>query len=344
MQAATQATLSTLVEQHLTSLIREAATVNRHSKRGAVISAAHHDEDASNDDSNKRSPKTQDHSRQRKRRRLIHHDDVNMALLWRGSEKLYVTGVVTPPDSDGDAEKKNTQASSGRSKQQLSQLLKNVNSKTDVSTLRHSSHVPRIDLNAYIASENTIRPPCEMGMTLHWLAVDGVCPPIPMNDASNYYRNITGETDKENESANILGEDITPLLHENDHVPAEENADSSIRIRELQHRLLSEELQLYYSRVTMALSSPTSSPEVVATALQGIRCDRGIQELVPFLCRFVACGLMEKKNLRNTEYARRLVRVFDAMLENRSLHLDLHVSMVLLFGFSSHYGLVFITS
>lgn len=330
MQAATQATLSTLVEQHLTSLIREAATVNRHSKRGGVVSAAsHHDEDAANDESNKHNPKTQENSRQRKRRRLIHHDDVNMALLWRGSEKLYVSGVVTPPDSDVDAEQNNIQASSGRSKRQLSQLLKNVNSKTDVSTLRHSSHVPRIDLNAYIASENVIRPPCEIGMTLHWLAVDGVSPPIPMNDSWNYYRHITGEADKENDTDNIVGEDISPLLHETDPIHAEQNdADSSIRIRELHHRLLSEELQLYYSRVTMAFSSPNSSPEVVATALQGIRCDRGIQELVPFLCRFVACGLMEKKNLRNTEYARRLVRVFDAMLDNRSLHLDLHVSIV----------------
>lgn len=296
MQSAAQATLSSLVEQHLTSLIREAATVNRHSKRGDVVSAAADD-------------KAKPQQDQRKRRRLIHHDDVNMALLWRGSEKLYVSGVVTPPEDAKDAK-------STANKQALSQLIKNVNAKTDIPTLANASTVPRIDLNAYLASENKLRPPSELGMTLHWLAVDGVSPLIPMNDVYNQYRReVTGE-DVNN------AQDITESLQ----LDNSEDADSSIRIRELQHRLLSEELQLYYSRVTSAFSSPNSTPEVISTALHGIRYDKGIQELVPFLCRFVASGLMEKQNLRNTEYARRLVRVFDALLENRSLHLDLHVS------------------
>lgn len=297
MQSATQATLSSLVEQHLTSLIREAATVNRHSKRGGKISAS------SLHDTHEHKPQ---HDQQRKRRRLIHHDDVNMALLWRGSEKLYVSGVVTPPSEDEKSSKSN----------KLTHLMQNVNVEGDVSTLANSSTVPRIDLNAYLSSENVLRPPSEMGMTLHWLAVDGVSPLIPMNDVYNQYRReVTGE-DMHG------GEDVSETLHLDNN----EDADSSIRIRELQHRLLSEELQLYYSRVTSALASPKSTSEVVSTALHGIRYDKGIQELVPFLCRFVASGLMEKKNLRNTDYARRLVRVFDALLENRSLHLDLHVS------------------
>ena len=81
MQAATaagatmKATLADLVECHITTLVRESAVVNRHSKRGGNVSAA--------DDDKKR----------RTKRRMIHHDDVNMALLWRGSEKLYVSGV-----------------------------------------------------------------------------------------------------------------------------------------------------------------------------------------------------------------------------------------------------------
>lgn len=244
---------------------------------------------------------------QRKRRRLIHHDDVNMALSWRGSEKLYVSGVVTPPTEEETCQSTN--------KPLLPRLLKNVNATTDISTLASSTTVPRIDLNAYLASENTISPPSEIGMTLHWLAVDGVSPLIPMNDVYNQYRReVTGENLQ-------TGEDITDILKlDNDN-----DANSSIRIRELQHRLLSEELQLYYSRVTTAISSPESTAEIISTALYGIKYDRGIQELVPFLCRFVASGLTERKNLKNTEYARRLVRVFDALLENRSLHLDLHV-------------------
>jgi len=104
--------------------------------------------------------------------------------------------------------------------------------------------------------------------------------------------------------------------------------DSSIRIRELQHRLLSEELQLYYTRVTSTIennSADAAAHNALSVALRGIRSDAGIQELVPFLSRFVASGLMAKRNLHRTEYCRRLIRLFDAMLDNRSLHLDLHL-------------------
>ena len=44
LQSATQATLVNLVEQHITSLVREAAVVNRHSKRGGKISAGDDDD------------------------------------------------------------------------------------------------------------------------------------------------------------------------------------------------------------------------------------------------------------------------------------------------------------
>ena len=69
MQSATQSTLTNLVEQHVTSLIRESAVVNRHSKRCGTISAASSsgDDDAPTHNNNKK-------------RRLIHHDDVNLAL------------------------------------------------------------------------------------------------------------------------------------------------------------------------------------------------------------------------------------------------------------------------
>mmetsp|Transcript_4630 Transcript_4630/g.11661 ORF Transcript_4630/g.11661 Transcript_4630/m.11661 type:complete len:502 (-) Transcript_4630:136-1641(-) len=317
MQSATQATLADLVEQHVTSLIRESATVNRHSNRGGLISAGNDEVD---DGVAGRGGGSSGRRSHQKRRRLIHHDDVNMALSWRGSEKLYVSGVpvvapcVTPTESDGEGSKNsNSNGSLGR-------LLKNTNSQTTVPSLLKSSSVPRVDLNAYLQSELAVRPPCELGMTLHWLAVDGVSPMIPMNDVWN---NANG----------LPSGGIAPVLDlDEDHnggkggSPTDDknNEDSSIRIRELQHRLISEELQLYYARVTSTIENSADVVEVTAV-LHGIRTDVGIQELVPFLSRFVASGLMAKKNLHKTEYCRRLIKVFDAMLDNRSLHLDLHL-------------------
>ena len=308
MQSATQSTLANIVEQHVTSLIREAAVVNRHSKRGGLISAASDGGD----------------NKKQKRRRLIHHDDVNTALLWRGSEKLYVSGVPVVSSSPSD----NTSGGSGQQQQQqLNQLLKNTTKNKDdgttIPSLIKSSAVPRVDLNAYLQSELTIRPPSELGLTLHWLAVDGVSPMIPMNEVWN---SAQGQVH--------LG-GIAPVLNleesdglgkkkGNSKKDGKQDGDSSIRIRELQHRLLSEELQLYYTRITSTVENSVDIIEV-SKALHGIRSDVGIQELVPFLSLFVASGLMAKKNLTRPEHCRRLIRVFDAMLDNRSLHLDLHL-------------------
>ena len=122
MQAATQATLVTLVEQHITSLVRECAVINRHSKRRGFVSAGDGDGNGGGGDirntttggvngDGREVEVVQQHPQQHRRsgsggnsnnkkRLLIHHDDVNLALAWRGSEKLYVSGVpllVVPP-------------------------------------------------------------------------------------------------------------------------------------------------------------------------------------------------------------------------------------------------------
>ncbi|KAL7469452.1 hypothetical protein ACHAXS_009697 [Conticribra weissflogii] len=369
MQAATQSTLCNLVEEHISTLIREVAAVNRHSKRGGIVSAAIAEDEglawqasvAAANGGGKHGMTGNGGGRPRQRRRIIHHEDVNMALLWRGSEKLYVSGVppcVTPISDDYNAQQKSDknigedknkpkgeegiQSNPNTLRQLLTYATKdNENfdgsrSPITVPALIQSSTVPRIDLNSYLQSEYSVRPPCELGMTVHWLAVDGTTPMIPMNEIWNNVPRQGRIIDRASNQNN----DITPLVdlaknaddyyEEFDNVTAASfnnaNSDSSIRIRELQRRLLSEELQLYYARVTNAIESSNDIAELSAT-LHGIRTDGGIQELVPFLSRFVGMGLTAKKNLLNTEMCRRLVKVFDAMLDNSNLHLDLHVSL-----------------
>ena len=317
MQSATQSTLTNLVEQHVTSLIRESAVVNRHSKRCGTISAASSsgDDDAPTHNNNKK-------------RRLIHHDDVNLALAWRGSEKLYVSGgvplsaIITPPDSgddDGEGGESNT----------LNNKVNNNN----------AGSVPRVDLNAYLQSEMTIKPPNEINMTLHWLAVDGVMPMIPMNDVWNY----TAEGGS-GRGGQYQGNDIVPVLEldaDINNTTSKSREEESIRIRELQHRLLSEELQLYYQRVTSTINNPYSTNTEINTILMGITNDVGIQEIIPFLSRFIASGLMlsssssssKKKNTAkhngSIAYCRKLVQVFNAMLSNKHVHLDLFLHQLI---------------
>ncbi len=384
MQAATRATLLNLVEQHVTALVRECAVINRHSKRSGFVSAAdgdgdrHPAEQDDDDDDNDAAVGDKRRKKRRKRRLLIHHDDVNLALAWRGSEKLYASGVPlalsqqTPPHPGGATTTTNTNAAvtddddeiKGKRKRSsnistLGHLLRttttppittkmtttdNNNNNNNIPTLLASSTVPRIDLNAYLHSELMVRPPSELGMTLHWLAVEGVMPMIPANEVWN----------RQQQDNNALVPDIIPallLLDQNENDNAEDdttrpsdnnNNDNSsiVRIRELQQRLLSEELQLYYSHITKTISNPNLTCDDLETlSVISSICNGGqqqqqqqqqqqysnIQELVPFLCRFVVSELLSRRNLRNTAYCVKLVRVVNAMLDNSNLHLDLHL-------------------
>mmetsp|Transcript_14639 Transcript_14639/g.23973 ORF Transcript_14639/g.23973 Transcript_14639/m.23973 type:complete len:526 (-) Transcript_14639:70-1647(-) len=334
MQAATQQTLANLVEAHVTALVRESAAVNRHSRRGGLISAAD-ETNPPKSSTNTANNNNNNNGGRQKRRRLIHHEDINMALQWRGSEKLYVSGVsiphVTSPEDNNESTKKSSHSANKKPpKNALTQLLQNTTTtNATVSSLLKATQVPRVDLNAYLQSELVIRPPSELGMTFHWLAVDGVSPMIPMNEVWN--------TGKDGMHIHRGGVDpLAPVLeldHDDDDDDYENNhtgnvktkSEASIRIRELQQRLLSEELQLYFSQVTSTIENQSSTQTDITTVLNGIRTDGGIQELVPFLSRFVATGLMNKKNLQNVTYCSRLIQIFDAMLDNPQLHLDLHL-------------------
>ena len=101
---------------NITLLVRECAVINRHSKRSGFVSAAGDDGPTSGSgivdgggggkvevvDSNcvKTTTNKCQHQRLSSTKRLIiHHGDVNLALSWRGSEKLYVSGMplLVPP-------------------------------------------------------------------------------------------------------------------------------------------------------------------------------------------------------------------------------------------------------
>jgi len=308
MQAATQATLTNLVEQHITSLVRESAVVNRHSNKGGYVSSA-----AGNDTTNSKKKPTHDATtqggREVKRRRLIHHDDINLALSWRGSDKLYVSGIPLSTDEDDITTPHN-------------QLVQNTTGKA--SLLGTASNIPkRVDLNSYLQSEMSIKPPCEIGMTLHWLAVNGIQPRIPMNDVWN---------NTEGGNKDLVAAPVLELVDE-DITKSNTNDDSSIRIRELQNRILSEELQLYYKRVISTINNPISSIQEVNSVLIGLRSNVGLQELIPFISRFISTGLMSKSSsivgnnnssyMSTIGYYKRLILLFDAMLDNNHIHLDL---------------------
>ena len=257
VQPSARSTLVSLAENHLSQLVREAVCVQRHCKRARIH--INGDEDQAG-----------------VVRRRLHAEDVNMALQWRSSERIYATGTIGNSSSD---EKK-------------------------------------VNLQEYLKSEMDLRTPHEVGMTMHWLAVDGVQPDIPQNPDKDYAFPAANRVELDEEPIGDLA------------VAGGGVAGSSlgVHVAQLLPRLLSEELQLYFTRVTTAVErgglNPTTRRHQDA-ALEAVARDSGLQELVPFMVRYLVVSL--DKHLGNPEHCRTLVRLAGSLLVNPHLHLELHV-------------------
>eukprot|EP00531_Pseudo-nitzschia_arenysensis_P006944 CAMPEP_0116127472 /NCGR_PEP_ID=MMETSP0329-20121206/6857_1 /TAXON_ID=697910 /ORGANISM="Pseudo-nitzschia arenysensis, Strain B593" /LENGTH=459 /DNA_ID=CAMNT_0003621571 /DNA_START=81 /DNA_END=1460 /DNA_ORIENTATION=+ len=285
VQADARGTLLSYTEAHITQLIREAVQVQHHCKRARFHLST--DKDAKSTASSSAAA-TKTKSRVGILRRRLHADDINMALQWRGSEKIYATGIV----GGGGV----TKSSSRDDK--------------------------KVVLEDYLKSEIKIRPPQEVGLTLHWLAVDGVQPSIPQNP---------GGVGTSTSSANALKRKH-PLVHrvEDDEDEEDASGGDGVQVTQLLPRLLSEELRLYFSRITGAVERGGATPitrQQQDTALASLTQDPGLQELIPFMINYVTKNLY--KHLGNPEHCRTLIRMAQALLANPHIHLELYLHQLL---------------
>jgi transcription initiation factor TFIID subunit 6 len=273
VQGAARSTLCSLTEQHIAQLVREAVQVQRHCKRSRIILPS---EDVNKAGSIAAAKDNKNNSMGALKQRL-HADDINMALQWRGSEKIYATGTV------------------GLHK----------------SSIAKRGEDTKIVLKDYLNSEMDLKPPNEIGLTVHWLAVDGVQPDIPQNPVSN----------KNKRKA---------IVHRIEDIDEEEFGDGTtgegVQVTQLLPRLLSEELQLYFSRISSAMERGGKTPverQQQDASLLSLARDPGLQELVPFLVNYVTKNLY--KYVGNPEHCRTLVRMAHSLLVNPHLHLELYV-------------------
>jgi transcription initiation factor TFIID subunit 6 len=294
VQADARSKLVSFTEEHITQLVREAVQVQHHCKR-ARFHLSNEKDAKSGPGSTVGSAASKNKSRVGILRRRLHADDINMALQWRGSEKIYATGIV-----------------GGGS-------LVNSSSRDD----------KKVVLQDYLKSEIKVRPPQEVGLTLHWLAVDGVQPNIPQNPAG-VASTSTANTNKRKK----------PVVH---RVEEEEEEDASggdgVQVTQLLPRLISEELRLYFSRITGAVERGGATPitrQQQDTALASLTRDPGLQELIPFMINYVTKNLY--KHLGNPEHCRTLIRMAQALLANPYIHLELYVSEEIQYGRSPSIG------
>jgi transcription initiation factor TFIID subunit 6 len=264
--------LTSLTEQHITQLIREAVKVQHHCKRGRIhLPNDKNSRGGYSGTTNKNDP------RLGVLRRRLHANDINMALQWRGSEKIYATGMV----------------GGGR--------FVNSSSRDD----------KKIMLKDYLKTEMKFKPPQEVGLTLHWLAVDGVQPDIPQNPSrySKRKRQVVHRVD-----------------NDDDGDEGHASGDDGIQVTQLLPRLLSEELRLYFKRITVAVESGGANPVTRKNqdeALSSLSHDPGLQELAPFMINYVTKNLYN--SVGNPEHCRTLIRMAQALLINPHIHLELYV-------------------
>jgi len=281
MEASAKITLCEMVEEDLISLIREAAVVRRHCKRGRSPSPSAANSETLTPHSSKLTSR-----------------DIDLALSWRGMDhRLYSTTGLGANSNSG---------------------ANNVTG-TD-NTI--------IDLNAYVRSEVYPPPPSEIGLNLHWLAIDGVQPSIPCNPPPQV---------EHDEQAEAL-----PVVHrilddeEEDVGGGGGGAGSGVKIRSLLKAMVSDELRLYFTKVTLTIESfsePTNTAlqdeTRLTSMLHKLSTNAGYQELVGYFVKFTCDAIQNSVMRGNASYLRVLMRVCHALIINPHIHLDLYLDLVL---------------
>lgn len=170
--------------------------------------------------------------------------------------------------------------------------------------------------------------PREMTFSAHWLAVEGVQPSIPQNPT-------TADTQTRTEAGLSLLPKSGPGGAGNaQYLSATAGADAaSPAVKPLVKHILSRELTLYFETVTSALLDATSATQNPSqqgedsfrlAALNSLRSDPGLHQLVPYFVQFVAEKVTH--NLKSLFVLGQVLGLVQALLENKNLHLAPYVS------------------
>ena len=147
--------------------------------------------------------------------------------------------------------------------------------------------------------------PLEPSFHIHWLAVDGIQPRVPENLSSDFM---------------LRKRKVDP------HAPTTNESSFSaqhIEIKPLVKHVLSQEMQLYYEKITSALRSAEDQYERQQAAFTSLREDSGLHQLLPYLCRFLANEVLQCRY--NLYLLTSVLRAMKCLLANPSLHASLEL-------------------
>ncbi|KAL7683551.1 putative TATA box binding protein associated factor (TAF) [Plasmopara halstedii] len=137
-------------------------------------------------------------------------------------------------------------------------------------------------------------------LNVHWLAVDGVQPLIPENESAE--DDSTCHTSIKDEA----------FVYNVDRKPRVKHA-------------LTEEMQLYYTKVTEAVKSDDF--ELQRAALTSLAQDPGIHQLLPYFSRFIYEEVKHSNHDLSLLFS--LMRACRCLLVNQSLHVELYLHQLI---------------
>ncbi|KAF3771078.1 DUF1546-domain-containing protein [Cryphonectria parasitica EP155] len=153
--------------------------------------------------------------------------------------------------------------------------------------------------------------PRDATFTAHWLAIEGVQPTIPQNPSTT-----------ESRPAELVpkGPGANPAL-------AALAGNDNVSFRPHVRHIISKELVLYFDKIQSAILDDNPDDEVRQlreAALQSVRADPGLHQLVPYFVNFIANQVTHR--LDDTFVLRQMMELTDALLDNTNLFLDPYAS------------------
>ncbi|CAN3359906.1 transcription initiation factor TFIID subunit 6 [Diutina catenulata] len=178
--------------------------------------------------------------------------------------------------------------------------------------------------------------PRQTTFTAHWLAIEGVQPMVPQNPLPSEIKAlppiIRGAT------SSFLGSDILQLGaatgtgddgsstdgKSSVAVKEKKTTEKEMKIKPKVKHVLSKELKLYFDKVAEVLISVDSEQDhLKSAAINSLRNDTGLHQLVPYLIQFVAEQITNQ--LTNIEVLSTMLEVILALTTNKTIFLDPYV-------------------
>ncbi|PQE17445.1 hypothetical protein CJF32_00008689 [Rutstroemia sp. NJR-2017a WRK4] len=153
--------------------------------------------------------------------------------------------------------------------------------------------------------------PRDISFTAHWLAVEGVQPSIPQNPTT----------------AEARANDLVPKGPGANPNLAALAGNDNVSVKPLVKHIVSKELILFFDKIRAAILDEDRDPEVVAlreSALESVRSDPGLHQLVPYFVHFIAEKVTH--SLNNLFVLQQMLKLADALITNKTLFVNPYIS------------------